>query len=97
LVADYLRVARLHRLNVGYNSLRPSNAVAIFDALKSNNHLTALSLAWNGLGDIGGTALAALIAATRKLRQIDVSNCRIGAAACQPLADAIRSPPPLDF
>ncbi|KAG7377558.1 NLR, CARD domain-containing protein 3 [Phytophthora pseudosyringae] len=69
-------------LDVSWNSIRRSGAVALGVAMRTNTSLTTLHMSMNRCGDGGGEQLAAALACNTTLTQLDLShNALTGASA----------------
>ncbi|KAE9193733.1 hypothetical protein PF005_g17965 [Phytophthora fragariae] len=69
-------------LDVSWNSIRRSGAVALGIAMRTNTSLRTLQMSMNRCGDGGGEQLAAALACNTTLKQLDLShNALSGASA----------------
>ena len=80
----------LKTLDLSWNHLRGSGAIAIAKGLENNCSLHTLLLAWNGFGDDGACAVAEALLENNTLQELDLSNNRITRKGCFALADALR-------
>ncbi|GMF58392.1 unnamed protein product [Phytophthora fragariaefolia] len=69
-------------LDISWNSIRRSGAVALGIAMRTNSSLRSLQMSMNRCGDGGGEQLAAALACNTTLTQLDLShNALTGASA----------------
>jgi Ran GTPase-activating protein (RanGAP) involved in mRNA processing and transport len=80
---------KLTSLDLSWNSLRMSGAVAIGRALKKNKMLKSLFLQFNSFGDLGAQAVGYALKYNKSLQELDLSNNSIVPRSACVLANAL--------
>ncbi len=80
----------LAALDLGWNNLRDTDALAVADALADARALETLNLAWNNFGDFEATqAIARAIGQNCSLTELDLSWNRVREPGCLCVANAL--------